>query len=272
MISGNRARYWGGGIDNAGIMTITNSMISGNSALYAGGIENSGTVTIVNSTISGNSAGENGGGIRNHGDFGPNAAIVINSTISENSADDGGGIYNVTNRQITIINSTISGNRARYWGGGMHNDGIVNLSFVTIANNVADTGGGIYGGTFNIKNSIVGNSTSGGDCSSIGTINASGVNFATDSSRGAIFTQVTSAQLNLGPLQVNPPGSTATHALLTGSAAVDAVTDCTDLGSNAVTQDQRGVARPQGARCDAGAFEQEVSGFRLYLPLVLRMR
>ena len=273
MISGNRARSWGGGIQNRGIMTITNSMISGNSALYAGGIENGDTVTIVNSTISGNSAGEDGGGIRNNGAFGPNAAIVINSTISENSAgDDGGGIYNVTNRQITIINSTISGNRARYWGGGMRNDGIVNLSFVTIANNVADTGGGIYGGTVNIKNSIVGNSTSGGDCSSIGTINASGVNFATDSSCGAIFTQVTSDQLNLGPLQVNPPGTTATHALLEGSVAIDAVTDCTDLGGNRVARDQRGVARPQGAQCDAGAFERGVSDFRLYLPLVLRMR
>jgi hypothetical protein len=57
---------------------------------------------------------------------------------------------------------------------------------------------------------------------------------------------VTSAQLNLGPLQVNPPGSTATHALLAGSAAVDAVTDCADLDGNTVAQDQRGVTRPQG--------------------------
>jgi len=68
------------------------------------------------------------------------------------------------------------------------------------------------------------------------------------------------------------PGTTATHALLPGSVAIDAVTDCTELGGNSVAQDQRGVARPQGAQCDAGAFEREASGFRLYLPLVLRMR
>jgi hypothetical protein len=37
-----------------------------------------------------------------------------------------------------------------------------------------------------------------------------------------------------------------------------------------VAQDQRGVTRPQGAKCDAGAFEFD--GFRLYLPLVLRMQ
>ena len=57
----------GGGIVNAGTLTVTNSTISGNSAsggqLYGGGIYNNGTLTVTNSTVSGNfvSGGPSGG-------------------------------------------------------------------------------------------------------------------------------------------------------------------------------------------------------------------
>jgi hypothetical protein len=66
--------------------------------------------------------------------------------------------------------------------------------------------------------------------------------------------------LNLGPLQ-NNGGPTQTHALLTGSVAVDAATDCTDFDDNPIFTDQRGTARPIdgdgdfGPLCDAGAYE-----------------
>ena len=58
----------------------------------------------------------------------------------------------------------------------------------------------------------------------------------------------------LGPLQDNG-GPTETHALLPGSPALDQIpaVDCE------VTEDQRGVARPQGPACDVGAFELEVA-------------
>src|SRR5262249_28650844 len=61
------------------------------------------------------------------------------------------------------------------------------------------------------------------------------------------------------PLQLNAPGTTATHALLTGSIAIDKALDCTDLSTPAqpVLTDQRGVSRPQGAACDVGAFEAQ---------------
>jgi len=62
----------------------------------------------------------------------------------------------------------------------------------------------------------------------------------------------------LGPLQVNG-GPTETHALLSGSPAIDhiPVLDCTDTGGTPITTDQRGVARPQGSSCDIGAYEFE---------------
>src|SRR5262249_15208141 len=116
--------------------------------------------------------------------------------------------------------------------------------------------GGISNGdTLNIKNSIVANST-GGNCKNFATFTAAGVNYDTDGSCPG-FTQVTAPQLNLGQLQLNAPGTTATHALLTGSIAIDKALDCTDLSSppQPVTTDQRGVDRPQGAACDVGAFE-----------------
>ena len=55
-------------------------------------------------------------------------------------------------------------------------------------------------------------------------------------------------------------GPTPTHALHHDSSAIDAVpvADCTDAYGNPLTIDQRGVARPQGAACDIGAYERNV--------------
>nr|MDQ3566132.1 hypothetical protein [Pseudomonadota bacterium] len=54
----------GGGVYNSGILTLTNSTVSGNSAGEAvgGGVSNSGTATLTHSTVSGNSTGFGGGG------------------------------------------------------------------------------------------------------------------------------------------------------------------------------------------------------------------
>jgi len=137
----------------------------------------------------------------------------------------------------------------------------VNASFVTIANNTGSTtgAGGIFNssGTVNIKNSIVGNNTSGGAPNCAGALTASGTNLATDGTCTG-FTTVSSTGpggLNLGALQVNPPGTTATHALQAGSAAIDAVTVCTNLSGASVTTDQRASSRTNQGLCDAGAYE-----------------
>lgn len=98
-----------------------------------------------------------------------------------------------------------------------------------------------------MKNSIVANSTAGGNClnnSYDSTFTALGANLDTDGTCG--FTTVTSVQLNLGPLALNWLGTTATLALLPGSVTIDAVTDCTDVSGDPVTEDQRGVPRPDG--------------------------
>jgi hypothetical protein len=258
-LSGNSAGNLGGGIHLFGTATITNSTLSGNSASGGGGIGNSGgMLTINNSTVSGNSAA-NGAGIF----IVSGATLTIsNSTLSSNSASSqGGSIFSSgTTTTVTITNSTLSNNSANFGGGIVNFSSTVTISNSTLSGNSAGTqGGGIYNffstSIVNIKNSIVANSPSGGNCSNTGTFNPTGTNLASDATCPG-FTHVTSAQLNLGPLQVNPPGTTATHALNLGSAAFNAVTDCTlQDGVTPVTQDQRGVPRPQGGLCDVGAYE-----------------
>ena len=239
-------------------LTIANGRVSGG---FGGGILNLGTLTLIDSAVSGNSTDSDAGGIYNQGTL-----RVVSSTVSGNTggpAGLGGGILNQTS--LTVINSTISGNSANEGlGGGIVSLGTLDISSSTIVNNsasIASGGGGLAVLQANVKNSIIANNTSGGDCFFVlGLITASGANYATDNTCPG-FTEVTSAQLNLGALTLNAPGTAQTHALGTGSVAIDAATDCTDLSTPtpvAVNADQRGVARPQGTACDAGSFEVEV--------------
>jgi CSLREA domain-containing protein len=102
----------GGGIsnENNGTLTITDSIISGNTGSRGGGIRNFGTLTITDSTISGNSATADGGAIRNDGTL-----EVSNSTLSDNTSNNSAGaIHNVG--VLKVSNSTFSDNIAS--GGG----------------------------------------------------------------------------------------------------------------------------------------------------------
>ena len=250
--SGNTARDYGGAIfNNDGIFTIINSTFSGNTDAYFGGaIFNYGTFTITNSTFSGNDASMGGAICSGYGIF-----TITNSTFSGNTSMWGGAIYNDYGT-FTITNSTLSGNTAPQLGGAIYNNGgALEISFSTIAENQSANGAAVNSSTERVtfKNSIVGNNHGqnyGGET----LISALGINFDTDGTCPG-FMQVTSAQLNLGQLALNAPGTTQTQALLSGSVAIDSVTDCTDIAGNPVTTDQRGIPRPQGIACDAGAYE-----------------
>jgi hypothetical protein len=175
----------GGGIYNAGLLTLDRMMLLGNSANATGeggAIFNSssGTLTMISSTVSGNGvhAGA-GGGVYNDGtlrminsivsgnrlSYGTGAGIfngglltIDNSSISGNSAsvdDSGGGITNTGT--LTISSSTISENAA-YYGGGINNGGTLTVNYSTISGNSAEDGGGIAsGGTVTIGNSSISN-------------------------------------------------------------------------------------------------------------------
>jgi uncharacterized repeat protein (TIGR01451 family) len=125
----------------------------------------------------------------------------------------------------------------------------VTLNFVTIANNKAI---GLNGSIGTIGNSIVAfNGTNG----AVRTLTSRGHNISSDGSLASSFTQpgdLNNTDPKIGPLADNG-GPTFTHALLAGSPALDAAD-----GSGAPATDQRGIARPQGAGFDIGAFELQV--------------
>jgi hypothetical protein len=149
-------------------------------------------------------------------------------------AGSGGGIFNEGPLEVT--NSTFSGNSASQDAGGIFN--IVNLGSATL------------------KNTIVANSASGGDCS--GTIDG-GYNLVEDGSCISAPTSL-SGDPDLGTLRDNG-GPTMTHALLAGSPAID------KGKAFGETTDQRGRPRPSnfptianasgGDGSDIGAFEKQ---------------
>jgi len=247
----------GGGILNAGTLTVSSSTVRDNTGValdhFGGGIFNDGTLTLNNSTVS-NNAALSGGGIRNHG-----TATLNSSTVSGNSTfSGGGGIANVGT--LTIDNSTISGNTDGSVGGGIDNfsAGTLTLASSTVTGNSGVFGGGIAnaGGSLSLKNTIVAKNTasgSGGDCIGSPPIISAGNNLDSDGSCGLTGSgDISGVDLLVGPLADNG-GLTKTHPLLAGSPAIDAgSSDCPPPFA-----DQRGVARPQGAACDIGAFELE---------------
>jgi hypothetical protein len=275
----------GGAIWNEAITTLERVVITDNkSEMDGGGIMNDASntsgaavLTIIDSTISNNAAGafnaltDGGGGIYNRSG---GQVMLINSTVSGNSAavlgggifNDGGGNNN-TSTIFTMVNVTVSGNTSGASGGGVVNDrsGTVNMNNVTIAYNTAQggqPGGGVkrVSGTVNFKNTIIAenNDATAPDCS--GNLTSQGYNLIGDPS-GCTIGGVTTGNLTnidpqLGPLADNG-GPTQTHALLFDSPAIDAANPfLPGSDPNACARnDQRNVTRPQGSRCDIGAFE-----------------
>jgi hypothetical protein len=116
-LSGNSA-LGGGGIYNVGALSVNNCTLWGNSANSGGGIQDfGGTGTVSNSTLSGNSAVISGGGIEN--DFA--TLTVSNCTLAGNSSGDGftDGISSF-DATLTLNNSIVANNPN---GTGIDNQG-----------------------------------------------------------------------------------------------------------------------------------------------------
>jgi hypothetical protein len=185
-ISGLTIRNGVHGIVTFGTLTVSNCVVSGNSAV---GIASAGgTLTVSNCVVSGNS-----NGITNHG----HSLTVANSDVSDNgqsgisftapdfvvvtatirsttvSGNLGGGIvanvggFGIT-LQVTITDCTISGNSSY---GGIHCEGVPTLTVTnsTISGNSANAGQGSGGGIRGAHGISVENSTiSGNSAAAIG--------------------------------------------------------------------------------------------------------
>jgi predicted outer membrane repeat protein len=162
-IENNTALYYGGGIDafNLTSLTISKSTISGNQTTAAGKIISGGGGLFIN--VSGASV----------------PAKITGSHITNNqSAYSGGGIQAVYGVKLTVSSSTISGNVASQWGGGIstYGQGAAKVSLsvagATLSGNTGKYGGGIAtypsgtpgftGPVSIISSKITGNESTGG--------------------------------------------------------------------------------------------------------------
>lgn len=137
---------WGGAIRNEGVLHISNSVFTGNSADYLGGaVYSEGELQVRYSTFNGNYAGY-GGAIQTSG-----VGLVDSVTFSNNVAEFGGGAINSgvvdtsipDDPELVILNSTFSGNIAG-WGGAILAEGALSVSSSAFISNEADDGGALY--------------------------------------------------------------------------------------------------------------------------------
>ena len=238
MVSNNTSNYFGGGglnisTNDGRYFEISGSTISGNSITdpaggAGGGIIVFGTLYVNNSTISGNHAIGYGGGIYAYGSGGSlhmtSSTVVLNSAqTNPNRQDAGAGVSMNGSDPNSIINSIIAYN--------------------TAADLVDPPDCGLFDNTIVLTSSynLVGSSggSSPGACAFSGT------------------GDVTSTHPGVSQTLANNGGPTPTHALIFGSPAIDAgdPAGCNDGFGLLLTTDQRGMQRPEGGRCDIGAFE-----------------
>ncbi len=282
-IIGNVAQggYWasGGGIYVDGQATIIDSTISQNisygdeSSALGGGIAVGGQATISGSVIVDNTVKSffeyfsytdwpgQGGGLGNRG-----TTLIVNSTISSNEATQGGGVANVRFGELTIVQSTITGNEGGGVFAGEHYR-LDNCSSTTLRGAIVSGNG----------TQIFFEPTPGGDneCYYNGpqtatmTVNAFNV-FGHNNNAGLVgltpgatdIVPTVGLSAILSPL-ANNGGPTFTHALPANSPALDRAPNasCTAAPVNGV--DQRGQPRNQNGsgstsnnECDVGAFER----------------
>ncbi len=284
---------------NPGRTTITDSIIRDNTDVDSfykdgGGIHNDGgpvRVDVIRTQVTNNTAGRNGGGVHNVG----STLNIIDSVFDGNKAGTastsagGGAIYNYGGT-VNVTGSTLSNNRAVWnWGDSgaiysthwSHLIAKVTISNSTVSGNSAHFNGGVFttGGpagniltvasstiTANNPGGLAGSAAMGPYTSSVVTLRNSIIAGNVGWNVGGPITSntfsITGGDPILSPL-ANNGGFAPTHAPALGSPAIDAgdPAGCTDADGNALTVDQRGIARPQdgdgngSSICDIGAVE-----------------
>jgi hypothetical protein len=224
---------------------------SGVASVDGGGIEVVNQLTVTASTVSRNvsramsetgHSNADGGGISEHGPMDiSNSTIALNTTTASGatSASSGGGLY-VPFGPGSIDDSTVAGNRSSAVGpspdargGGLFTVHAIKLKATIVANNAASLGPNCFGGPPSNGYNLIGK----GACS------------LTSKKR----TDKVGKNPKLGPLHSNG-GPTQTMAISSASPAFNAI----PKAACPAPRDQRGVHRPQGFRCDIGAYEAKV--------------
>jgi hypothetical protein len=258
----------GGGVNDAGAVTLARDEVAFNSATgtgpsagFGGGIYAPGSLTVTDSAIFSNQAATGGGGISHPGTAGMSAVpmTLARDLISHNTvmsaAGLGGGVtaFTGTFAADTIVANQIvdsSGNPGGQ-GGGVSGLGIVLLGDTITANTAASGGGVALNAADQIGGTIIA-ANRGGNCANATADEDFGYNLEDDPGASCNFggrLDLVGVDPKLGPLADNG-GPTQTIAIPASSPAYDFKAGCNGT-------DQRGVSRLQrGAQtCDIGAYQ-----------------
>lgn len=243
----------------AATATVSDTDFIANSSGGAGGgaiyITLDADLTLTDGNLEGNFCGATSGGAVFVNGSGSSASISRSYIRGNDAAQYGGGVYLAGGSQATLTNSIISGNTADYFtysdGGGLYNNGsTLNVINSTIAGNFAKRYGGGLRGAASITNSIIwGNSsnTSGSQIYGSPSVSYSdvqgGYSGAGNNNLDPWFVDFRQASLG------NPTGEGDFH-LMEVSPLVNAAS-----AEYAPDDDIDGDARPQGAADDMGADE-----------------
>ncbi len=255
----------GAGILNNGTsVTLTRVALTGNtsSSSHGGGIYSNATLTLNDVELDNNqSPGGNGGGIYNIG----GTVTWTGGTASNNYASGSGGAIRNGGSTLDVTNVTFSGNSADSSGAAIVNSSTATLTNVTIVGSTG-LGSDAYrqdAGSTTMKNTIISN-TAVTNCNN-NNITSVGGNLETDTNTCMLSDPTDQNTVSIGNLNINATlsnngGYTKTHALSSGSYAIDAA-----VSANCPATDQRGTARgfdgdatpnsPQSGDCDIGAYE-----------------
>ncbi|MEA2555716.1 MAG: hypothetical protein QOI60_1047 [Actinomycetota bacterium] len=279
-IGGSGGMGGAGGIQSSGILVLLQTTVDGNTGGQGGntgsgvgpGLAGVGGTGGVSEYYTGGAGGEG---------FGPpfpGAFIALQSTFSGNTglhsgagaswtyrATDGAGGVSQSAPGSGLIDSTISGNTGEDAYSLVSADG--GLTNTTIAQNV---GVGIHvyqraEAPFSMEGNLIAENSSSGvaDCrvEAGASVSEDHHNFFGTGCQGHV-PDATDLQGNvdvpldpmIGSLAANG-GPTLTHALLTGSPAIDAAASWCEGFST----DQRGMPAPSGPACDMGSFEVQAA-------------
>jgi hypothetical protein len=241
---------------------ISGLTVRNGTTLLGSGIANSGSLTLTDAAVINNGVvGTAGGGIFNNGQ----AQLTMDRVlVANNKGTNGGGLE--LNNPATLTNVTFFGNQggfgaifdAGFIGGAATPATMLNVTITQNTATLASAGGGLNWGTtdkLNVANTIVANNQPR-NCT--GTITSQGNNLEDTNTCG--FNKpgdLPSTPAGLDPAGLaNNGGPTQTVKILPTSAALNAV----PLAScPPPSVDQRGITRPQGPRCDIGAFELQAT-------------
>jgi CSLREA domain-containing protein len=142
----------GGAIINAGTLNLDKAAIINSQAPRGAAIYNTGVLNVSNSTLSGNTATQFGGGVYNAGTATFNN-VTIYGNIATGASTRGGGLYNASGTML-VTNATISGNTAGLNGAGVaRGGGTIQLQNTIIASNTpgGNCSGGMTSGGNNVQ-------------------------------------------------------------------------------------------------------------------------